>query len=60
MSACVNICSRTPLEMHFIYFCKKEIFCDFVILHNLLYFPQNGIYFIIVSFSVQVKNFYKA
>jgi hypothetical protein len=46
---------KMPLEIHFIYLCKKEFYCILrCAVESLLYFTKNAIYFIILSFSVQI------
>jgi len=45
----------TPLEIHFIYLDKKEIYCIFeTCCMFVFYFPQNSVYLIILSFSAQI------
>jgi hypothetical protein len=45
---------KTPVEIRYVYLGNKEIYCIFLdMLHNI-YFPQNGIHFIIFSFSVKI------
>jgi len=48
---------KTPLELHFIYLCNKEIYC--ILRHatsSLFHFPQNATHFIILP-SVQIIHF---
>ena len=55
MFAYVNTCKNTPLKIHIIYSGNKEIYCIFkTCCINSVLFPITGIYFIILSFSVQV------
>jgi len=49
---------KTPLELHFIYLCNKEIYC--ILRHatsSLFHFPQNATHFIILP-SVQLIRFF--
>jgi hypothetical protein len=48
-----------PLEILFIYLGNKEIDCIFKTCHiSLFHFPQNSIYLIILSCSIQIMHFF--
>ena len=49
---------KTHLEINFIYLGNKKIYCTLKHADNLYYFPQNSVYFIILSFSVQILHFF--
>jgi hypothetical protein len=43
----------TPLLIYFIYLGSKDIYSIFTMCCTIFYFPQNAVYFIILSFLVQ-------
>ena len=50
--------TKPPPEINFIYLSNKEICCIFKTCYIFaIYFPQNAIHFIILSFSVQIICF---
>jgi len=47
---------KTPLEIHFIYLANNQMYC--LLRHakqSLFYFPQNAVYFMMLSSSVQIR-----